>query len=98
MNASELLERYENMEEKHKELEKEYNEEKVVLDMAKENVENSRKELKEMGIEFSTLKQLREIETECRDKIESQIERMEEILGEDEEGDIEDLDDMDLDD
>lgn len=95
MDLVELMERYESLKDKYEELENEIRSEEAVIEVTKDSVNKKGKELEEKGIEFSNLKELRKLEKDYEKRIEEQVSKMEEILGEeDDEEDFDEYEDV----
>lgn len=91
-STQDLLERFEGLEVGYKEMDNEVRMEEAVLKVTKKEIKKGGKNLEERGVDFSTLKELKEIEKENTKVIEEQVVRMEELIEIDEEDEEFDLD------
>lgn len=80
-----LTERYNNLKKEYESLEEEVRRDEAKLSVKREELDRMKEELPEEGIEFNSLKELREIKTETEERIEVQVSKMEEVLGIEEE-------------
>lgn len=76
-----MKERYTRIKSEYTKVEEEVRQDKARLSVKKEELQRKREEMKVLGIEFKSLKDLRELKEETENRIESQVSKMEEVLG-----------------
>ena len=83
VKTEQLINRFESLQSKYKELENEINRDEAILEVKKEEVIEKRKELEDKGITFKGMKDLLKIKEDLEERIDKQVSKMESILGED---------------
>lgn len=86
-----LVERYEHVKEEYSKLEEELRQDEALLTVKKDELQKKREELEKEGIKFSSLKELRKLKDDLEQKIEMQLEKMEQVLGVSVDEELEDL-------